>query len=108
MSRFAAHSGEGGVKFCDIRAIAAGPVGKFLITQIAAVAELEAGSDGSRLSRTGNGAIHNSGQTRSERLHSNDGEAAWNHRSEKQSCRTVSGRDWPKDPFSGHLSRTSE
>jgi DNA invertase Pin-like site-specific DNA recombinase len=36
-------SGEGGVVFCDLPTIPAGPVGKFLITQMAAVAELEAG-----------------------------------------------------------------
>ena len=36
-------SGEGGVVFCDLPTVPAGPVGKFLITQMAAVAELEAG-----------------------------------------------------------------
>lgn len=36
-------SGEGGVVFCDMPTVPAGPVGKFLITQMAAVAELEAG-----------------------------------------------------------------
>jgi len=36
-------TGEGGVVFCDLPTIPAGPVGKFLITQMAAVAELEAG-----------------------------------------------------------------
>jgi DNA invertase Pin-like site-specific DNA recombinase len=36
-------SGEGGVVFCDLPTVLAGPVGKFLITQMAAVAELEAG-----------------------------------------------------------------
>jgi DNA invertase Pin-like site-specific DNA recombinase len=35
--------GEGGVVFCDLPTIPAGPVGKFLITQLASVAELEAG-----------------------------------------------------------------
>jgi len=36
-------SGEGGVAFCDLPSVPAGPVGRFLITQMAAVAELEAG-----------------------------------------------------------------
>ena len=36
-------SGEGGVVFCDLPALPAGPVGKFMLTQMAAVAELEAG-----------------------------------------------------------------
>lgn len=36
-------SGETGVVFCDLPTLPAGPVGKFLITQMAAVAELEAG-----------------------------------------------------------------
>lgn len=36
-------SGEGGVVFCDLPSIPPGPVGKFLLTQMAAVAELEAG-----------------------------------------------------------------
>ena len=36
-------TGEGGVVFCDMPTIPAGPVGKFLLTQMAAVAELEAG-----------------------------------------------------------------
>jgi DNA invertase Pin-like site-specific DNA recombinase len=36
-------SGEGGVVFCDLPQVPPGPVGKFLITQMAAVAELEAG-----------------------------------------------------------------
>lgn len=36
-------SGEGGVIFCDLPQVPAGPVGKFLVTQMAAVAELEAG-----------------------------------------------------------------
>lgn len=40
--------GEGGVVFCDLPSIPAGPVGKFLVTQMAAVAELEAGLIGQR------------------------------------------------------------
>ena len=36
-------SGEAGVVFCDLPRVPAGPVGKFLVTQMAAVAELEAG-----------------------------------------------------------------
>jgi DNA invertase Pin-like site-specific DNA recombinase len=36
-------SGEGGVMFCDLPTVPAGPVGKFLVTQMAVVAELEAG-----------------------------------------------------------------
>lgn len=36
-------TGEGGAVFCDLPTIPAGPVGKFLITQMAAVAELEGG-----------------------------------------------------------------
>jgi DNA invertase Pin-like site-specific DNA recombinase len=40
--------GEGGVVFCDFPTIPAGPVGKFLVTQMAAVAELEAGLIGQR------------------------------------------------------------
>ena len=36
-------SGEAGVVFCDLPTVTAGPVGKFLVTQMAAVAELEAG-----------------------------------------------------------------
>jgi DNA invertase Pin-like site-specific DNA recombinase len=36
-------SGEGGVAFCDLPSVPPGPVGRFLITQMAAVAELEAG-----------------------------------------------------------------
>jgi DNA invertase Pin-like site-specific DNA recombinase len=35
--------GEGGVVFCDLPQVPPGPVGKFLVTQMAAVAELEAG-----------------------------------------------------------------
>jgi len=33
--------GEGGVIFCDLPSIPSGPVGKFMVTQMAAVAELE-------------------------------------------------------------------
>jgi DNA invertase Pin-like site-specific DNA recombinase len=36
-------SGEAGVVFCDLPTVPGGPIGKFLITQMAAVAELEAG-----------------------------------------------------------------
>jgi DNA invertase Pin-like site-specific DNA recombinase len=36
-------TGEGGVVFCDLPRIPPGPVGKFLVQQMAAVAELEAG-----------------------------------------------------------------
>ena len=36
-------SGEAGVVFCDLPTVPAGPVGKFLVTQMAAAAELEAG-----------------------------------------------------------------
>lgn len=36
-------SGDGGVVFCDLPQLPAGPVGKFMLTQMAAVAELEAG-----------------------------------------------------------------
>jgi DNA invertase Pin-like site-specific DNA recombinase len=36
-------SGDGGVVFCDLPTVPAGPVGRFLVTQMAAVAELEAG-----------------------------------------------------------------
>jgi DNA invertase Pin-like site-specific DNA recombinase len=36
-------SGEGGVVFCDLPSIPAGPVGKFIVQQMAAVAELERG-----------------------------------------------------------------
>jgi len=35
--------GPGGVAFCDLPSVPAGPVGKFMLTQLAAVAELEAG-----------------------------------------------------------------
>lgn len=41
-------SGEAGVVFCDLPALPAGPVGKFMLTQMAAVAELEAGLIGQR------------------------------------------------------------
>jgi len=41
MARSAADSGEG-VMFCDLPLIPDGPVGMFLITQMAAVSELEA------------------------------------------------------------------
>lgn len=41
-------SGDGGVVFCDLPSVPAGPVGKFLLTQMAAVAELEAGLIGQR------------------------------------------------------------
>jgi DNA invertase Pin-like site-specific DNA recombinase len=37
------NSGEAGVVFCDLPAIPEGPTGKFLLTQMASVAELEAG-----------------------------------------------------------------
>src|SRR5262245_24802222 len=36
-------SGAGGVVFCDLPSLPPGPVGKFMVTQMAAVAELEAG-----------------------------------------------------------------
>jgi DNA invertase Pin-like site-specific DNA recombinase len=36
-------SGEAGVAFCDLPNLPQGPVGKFMLTQMAAVAELEAG-----------------------------------------------------------------
>jgi DNA invertase Pin-like site-specific DNA recombinase len=36
-------AGEEGVAFCDLPTIPAGPVGRFMLTQLAAVAELEAG-----------------------------------------------------------------
>ena len=36
-------SGDGGVIFCDLPQVPPGPVGKFLVTQMAALAELEAG-----------------------------------------------------------------
>lgn len=36
-------AGEGGVVFCDLPQVPAGPVGKFFVTLLAAVAEMEAG-----------------------------------------------------------------
>ena len=36
-------SGEGGVVFCDLPSVPAAPIGRFMVTQLAAVAELEAG-----------------------------------------------------------------
>ena len=36
-------TGDAGVVFCDLPTLPAGPVGKFMLTQMAAVAELEAG-----------------------------------------------------------------
>jgi DNA invertase Pin-like site-specific DNA recombinase len=36
-------SGDAGVVFCDLPTIPEGPVGKFIVTQMASVAELEAG-----------------------------------------------------------------
>lgn len=36
-------AGAGGVTFCDLSTVPAGPVGRFIVTQMAAVAELEAG-----------------------------------------------------------------
>jgi DNA invertase Pin-like site-specific DNA recombinase len=36
-------TGDGGVVFCDLPTIPAGPVGKFIVQQMAAVAELERG-----------------------------------------------------------------
>ncbi len=46
-ARFLLHvvegTGEAGVVFCDLPSVPPGPVGKFLLTQMAAVAELEAG-----------------------------------------------------------------
>ena len=53
------------------------------MTQIAAVAKSEASLDDPRRSRTGNQAIHNSRQTHTGPLHSNDSEATWNHGSEE-------------------------
>jgi DNA invertase Pin-like site-specific DNA recombinase len=41
-------SGMGGVVFCDLPHLPPGPVGKFMVTQMAAVAELEAGLIGQR------------------------------------------------------------
>ena len=46
-ARFLLHvvegTGEAGVVFCDLPSVPPGPVGKFLLTQMATVAELEAG-----------------------------------------------------------------
>jgi DNA invertase Pin-like site-specific DNA recombinase len=44
-------SGEGGVVFCDLPTVPAGPVGKFLVTQMAAVADVEAGLISQRYAR---------------------------------------------------------
>ena len=41
-------SGDGGVVFCDLPSIPRGPVGKFIVQQMAAVAELERGLISSR------------------------------------------------------------
>lgn len=41
-------AGEAGVVFCDLPAVPPGPMGRFLLTQMAAVAELEAGLTGQR------------------------------------------------------------
>jgi len=41
--RIVRESGEGGVIFCDLPQMPPGPAGKFMLTQMAAVAELEAG-----------------------------------------------------------------
>lgn len=41
-------AGQGGATFCDLPTVPAGPVGKFIVTQMAAVAELEAGLIGQR------------------------------------------------------------
>jgi DNA invertase Pin-like site-specific DNA recombinase len=41
-------TGEGGVVFCDLPTIPAGPVGKFIVQQMAAVAELERGLTSAR------------------------------------------------------------
>lgn len=41
-------TGEAGVKFCDLPEIPTGPVGKFMVTMLAAVAELERGMIGQR------------------------------------------------------------
>jgi len=43
LMRVYAGTGEGGVVFCDLPTIPAGPVGKFIVQQMANVAELEAG-----------------------------------------------------------------
>ena len=41
-------AGEAGVVFCDLPTVPPGPMGRFLLTQMAAVAELEAGLTGQR------------------------------------------------------------
>jgi DNA invertase Pin-like site-specific DNA recombinase len=41
-------TGDGGVVFCDLPSIPAGPVGKFIVQQMAAVAELERGLTSAR------------------------------------------------------------
>ncbi len=41
-------AGEAGVVFCDLPQVPAGPMGRFLLTQMAALAELEAGLTGQR------------------------------------------------------------
>jgi DNA invertase Pin-like site-specific DNA recombinase len=41
-------AGEAGVVFCDLPRVPPGPMGRFLLTQMAAVAELEAGLTGQR------------------------------------------------------------
>lgn len=41
-------TGEAGVLFCDLPELPAGPVGKFMVTMLAAVAELERGMIGQR------------------------------------------------------------
>lgn len=41
-------AGEAGVVFCDLPAVPPGPMGRFLVTQMVAVAELEAGLTGQR------------------------------------------------------------
>ena len=41
-------AGEAGVVFCDLPQVPPGPMGRFLLTQRAAVAELEAGLVGQR------------------------------------------------------------
>jgi len=41
-------AGEAGVVFCDLPQVPPGPMGRFLLTQMAAVAELEAGLTGQR------------------------------------------------------------